>query len=153
MQWLQNSNLPCTQTVYTCGFSAGFQNNWLITQLINRTVNGIRLQNVKVLIEFEQPDCNNDPQCQNSFTIHIYERSSEDSTAARNTLNYRTVQAVSPDGVYGVAVQQTIDITFNTNHTSFYFAIEDRNSCTAIKRMIVFYYDKVCHHYNNIIII
>ncbi len=58
MQWTQNTNTPCRQDVSVCGFNTGNQNNWLITQHINRVVNGTKLPQVSVLVEFEQAGCN-----------------------------------------------------------------------------------------------
>ena len=117
MQWIQNSYTPCRGDIQVCGFLAGPQNNWLITQLINRTVNGTRLSQVSVLIELE-PACGApNVNCQRTFNTHIYETSSEHADAARlNISNYRQVQRVSPDGPAGDIVNETIMVTFNTDH-------------------------------------
>ena len=93
IQWVQNSNTPCQQFVQVCGFSAGPQSNWLITQLINRTVNGTRLSQVSVLIEFELQGCDATLNCQRAFNTHIYETSSEDSIERRNLANYRQLES------------------------------------------------------------
>ena len=72
-------------TVQVCGFRAGPQNNWLITQLINSTIiNRTRLPQVSVMIEFEQRDCDITLNCQQTFNTHIYETSSESSAGRRN---------------------------------------------------------------------
>ena len=140
MQWIQNSNRVCEQLVNVCGYSAGPQNNWLITQLINRTVNGMRLPQVSVTIEFEQQGCDITLNCQRTFNTHVYETSSVDPLGARNLNNYRQVQRVSPDNTTGIRLNKTININFNTDHSSFYFAIQDETSCLAIGRLIFFYY-------------
>ena len=142
MQWVQNSNNPCRQTVQVCGFHAGAQDNWLITQLINRTVNGTRLSQVSVMIELEQRDCDVQLNCQRTFNTHVYERSSENTTATKTISNYRQVQRVSPDDTSGNRVNETISIDFasTSQETSFYFAVQDETSCIVITRMIVFYY-------------
>ena len=139
IQWIQNSNTPCQQAAQVCGFPAGQQRNWLITQLINRTVNGTRLPQVSVLIEFEQQGCDITLNCQRTFNTHIYETSTENATAARNITNYRQVQRVSPSATNGVRVNETVTVNLNTDHSSFYFAIEDETSCIVITRLIVFY--------------
>ena len=125
-----------------CGFNAGTQNNWLITQLINRTVNGTPLPQVSVTIEFEQGDCNVNLNCQRTFNTHVYERSSEDDTLARNVANYRQVQRVSPDDTTGNKVNETVNIDFSdeSEETAFYFAVQDETICIIITRMIVFYH-------------
>ena len=142
MQWLQNSNNPCRQTVQVCGFTAGAQDNWLITQLINRTVNGTRLSQVSVMIEFELLGCDVTLNCQRTFNTHVYERSSENTAASRTISNYRQVQRVSPDDTSGNRVNETVIINFasTSQETSFYFAVQDEMTCIVITRMIVFYY-------------
>ena len=139
MQWIQQSNTPCQQSVQVCGFSAGQQNNWLITQLINRTVNGIRLPQVSVTIEFEPRDCDVTLNCQQIFNTHIYETSSENSAGRRNVINYQQVQRISSDVTTGEKVNETIMVNFTTSHSSFYFAIQDETTCIVITRLIMFY--------------
>ena len=140
MQWIQQSNTPCQQSVLVCGFSAGPQNNWLITQLINRTVNGTRLPQVSVMIEFEMRDCSSSSNCQQYFNTHVYETSSVSSAGARNLNNYRQVQRVSSNVLNGSRANKTISILFNTDHSSFYFAIQDETTCIAVTRVIMFYH-------------
>lgn len=123
-----------------CGYTAGPQSNWLITQLINRTVNGTRLSQVSVKIEFQQRDCDVTLRCQRTFNTHIYETSSADTAEAKSIGNYQQVERVSPDDTSGATVNETIDVFFKTNHSSFYFAIEDETSCIAITRLVVFYH-------------
>ena len=122
-----------------CGFSAGPQSNWLITQLINRTVNGTRLPQVSVTIEFELQGCDVTLNCQRTFNTHIYETSSVANAERRNLTNYRQVERVSPDTTDGSRLNVTITFSFNTNHSSFYFAIQDETTCIVITRLIVFY--------------
>ena len=140
IQWIQQSNSPCQSTVQVCGFRAGPQDNWLITQLINRTVNGTRLPQVSVMIEFELRDCDATLKCLRTFNTHIYEISAENSAAARSIMNYRQVRRVSPDVTTGARVNETVMIDFNTENSSFYFAIQDETSCIIITRLILFYY-------------
>ena len=94
-----------------------------------------------MLIEFEQPDCNITLQlnCQRTFNTHVYETSSEDSFESRNTSAYGQVERVSLNNSLGNRVNETVTIDFNTNHSSFYFAIQDENTCIAVTRVIVFY--------------
>ena len=140
MQWIQQSNTPCQQSVQVCGFTAGPQNNWLITQLINRTANGTRLPQVSVMIEFELRDCDVTLNCQQTFNTHVYETHSGNTSAERNNFrNYQQVQRVSSDITTGESVNETIVINFRTNHSSFYFAIQDETTCIVITRLIVFY--------------
>ena len=141
IQWVQNTNFPCQQSVLECGFRAGPQSNWLITQLINRTVNGTRLPQVSVKIEFELRNRDTTLNCHRTFNTHVYETPSMNTTGARLSLNnYQQVRRVSPDVNTGARVNETVTITFSSNHSSFYFALQDETSCIAVTRLIVFYY-------------
>ena len=115
------------------------QNNWLITQLINRTVDGARLPQVSVLIEFEMQGCAVASNCQRTFNTHVYETSAVDSLTARNARNYRQVKRVSSYNA-GSRLNETVTVNFNTSHSSFYFAIQDETTCVVITRLIIFYY-------------
>ena len=134
--------MACQQATQVCGFPAGMQSNWLITQLINRTVNGTRLPQVRAMIEFQLQECRVQSNCQRTFNTHKYEASSVDSAGAEIVRNFQQVERVSPDDVSGAAINVTINIDFNSEsvHTSFYFAIEDETSCIAVTRVIVFYH-------------
>ena len=92
-----------------------------------------------MLIEFELQGCDITLNCQRTFNTHVYETSSVDSAAARNTNNYRQVERVSPINTGGSRVNETVTINFNTDSSSFYFAIQDETSCIIVTRVIVFY--------------
>ena len=124
-----------------CGFRAGAQNNWLITQLINRTtVSGNLLSEVSVLIEFEQRDCDVMLNCQRTFNTHIFETATTNANARRNISNYQQVDRISPDTTDGSRVNVTITVTFRTDQPSFYFAVEDETSCIIVTRLLIFYH-------------
>ena len=123
-----------------CGFRAGPQNNWLITQLINRTVNGTRIPQFSVTIEFEMLNCDITLNCQRTFNTHVYETSTENASAAKNISNYQHVWRISSDATDGYRVKTTITYVFSTNHSSLYFAIQDQTTCVVITRLIVFYH-------------
>ena len=122
-----------------CGFAAGPQSNWLLTQLINRTVDGSPLSQVSVLIEFELQNCDVTLNCQRTFNTYVYETSLASDAARRNISNYRQVRRVSPDITTGARVNATVVVTFQTNEPFFYFAVEDETTCIVVNRMIVFY--------------
>ena len=92
------------------------------------------------MIEFEQRDCDVTLMCQRTFNTHMFETSSESATGARDTTNYRQVERVSPDITTGARVNETIDMGFTTDHSSFYFAVQDETSCIIITRLMVFYH-------------
>ena len=139
VQWIQNSNTPCEQTVQSCGFKIGQQSNWLITQLISRTVGGTRLSSVGVQIEFELQGCDTTLNCQRTFSTYVLETTSTDNAERRGVTNYRQVQRVSPDITTGERVNETVVLNFVTNEPRFYSAVEDETTCIVITRLIVFY--------------
>ena len=92
-----------------------------------------------MLTEFEQQGCDTTLNCQRAFNTHVYEASSVDSAAARNTNNYRQVERVSSSNTGGDRMNETVTINFNTDNSSFYFAIQDETSCIVVTRVIAFY--------------
>ena len=102
-------------------------------------MNETRLSQVSVTIEFELQSCDITLGCQQTFNTHVYETSTENGTAARNISNYRQVQRVSLD-TNGTRMNETVVANFNSNHSSFYFAIQDESSCFVVTRLLVFYH-------------
>ena len=151
MQWSQNSNDICRQSVTVCGFDEGPQNNWLITQYISRTVNGALLPQASVQVEFELTGCT-DLMCQGTFVLSEYEISTENSIAARDTTNYQLVARVAAEDDTGLIRQnQTREINFESEESGFYVAIVDESTCVAVTRIIVFY--NVCPEGNEELVI
>ena len=139
MQWIQQSNAPCQHSVQVCGFRAGPQSNWLLTQLINRTVDGPLLSQVNVQVELELQNCDITLNCQRTFNTYVYETSLVSDAVRKNLSNYRQVTRVSPDITTGARVNETVVVTFQTNEPFFYFAVEDETTCITVTRMIIFY--------------
>ena len=128
-------------TVAVCGFTAAPQDNWLITQHISRMVNGTALQQVTVQVDFIMNTCNIQNNCRRSFSIHKYETSTINTTAARNLSNYEFVGWIVPrDGSGSVRENGSVNINFATEATGFYLGIQDVGSCIVIRRVLAFYY-------------
>ena len=124
-----------------CGFSAGRQDNWIITQHISRMVNGTALRQVTVQVDFIMNTCDIENNCRRSFAIHKYETSTINTTAARNLNNYEFVGRIVPrDGSGTVRENGSVNINFATEATGFYLGIQDESSCIIIHRVLVFYY-------------
>ena len=92
------------------------------------------------MIEFELQNCDVTLMCQRTFNTYIYETSFESAAGARDTTNYQQVDRISPDITSGARVNETIDLNFSTNHSSFYLAIQDETACMVVTRLIIFYY-------------
>ena len=140
-QWTQVASSNCRVTVTVCGFSAGRQDNWIITQHISRMVNGSALQQVTVQLDFIMNTCNIENNCRRSFAIHKYETSTINTTAARNLSKYELVGLIVPrNGSGTVRENGSVNINFDTKATGFYLGIQDEASCIAIYRVLVFYF-------------
>ena len=87
LQWIQSGSSACRVILNVCGFRAGHQDNWLITQHISRMVNGTALQQVTVQVEFIMDSCDILNDCRWAFSIQKYETSTINVTAARNLSN------------------------------------------------------------------
>lgn len=144
LQWRQDSKEACQQSVKFSGIS-DFPNTLLITQLINRTVNGTRLRQVSILIETQLNTCPEDRDCSATYSTLMFETSAIDVTASRNFNNYQPFGKVFVISVAKTRINQTIDVTFDTNNnssTSFYLGIlvDSSTSDLDVSRIIVFYH-------------
>ena len=131
----------CQVTVTVCGFSAGAQSNWLITQHISRELaGGQRLQKVTVQFKFILSGCDISRQCRQSFDVYKWQTSTQNRTAARNTESYERVGRVFPNDTSGtVQSTKSLDIELNAE-SGFYLAVVDLSTCILIHRVLVFYY-------------
>ena len=141
-QWIQATNLTCRQNVTVCGFSASRQGNWIITQHISRVVNSTALQQVSVQVDFTLNSCTEMNNCTRRFSIHKYETSTINATAARTLSNYQIVSLISPRDVFTPTVREnaSVEMNFGRGETGFYLGIQERDSCITINRLLVFYY-------------
>ena len=139
-QWVEALSVPCQVTVTACGFRAGAQSNWLITQHISRELaGGQRLRKVTVQFQFTLNGCDVS-QCRQSFDVYKWQTSTPNKTAARNTDSYERVGYVFPDPTSGtVLTNQSLDIELNAK-SGFYLAVVDWSTCINIQRILVFFY-------------
>ena len=141
-QWTQNTNLVCRQAAFVCGFQAGNQDNWMITQHISRMVGGTALPQVTVQVDFQLNSCTQMNNCGRTFAIHKYETSTVNATAARNLSNYEFVPPrITPTDDSGdVRENSSVQIDFSTGATGVYLGIRDETTCVLVHRVLVFYY-------------
>ena len=125
----------------SCGFSAGFQQNWLITQHINTVLpGGERLRKVTVQFEGVLNGCDISRICRQSFEVYKWETSTIDRTAAANTTNYVRVGRVSPDDTSGtMEFVEQLDIELSAIG-GFYLGVVDLSTCVTLSRVLVLYY-------------
>ena len=131
----------CQVTVAVCGFSAGAQSNWLITQHISRELaGGQRLQKVTVQFKFILNGCDISRQCKQSFDVYKWQTSTPNRTSARNTESYERVGSVLPNDTSGtVQSTKSLDIELNAE-SGFYLAVVDFGACINIQSILVFHY-------------
>ena len=141
-QWSQFSDEPCLQEVEVCGFGVGDQDNWLITQHVDRVVEGVPLEQVNVEVEFRVfGNCDASVNCQRNFMVNKFETSTVSPATAADITNYDSVERLSvEEDLRNRNVNRTAVLDFETQETGFYVAIQDERSCIAIPRLLVFYY-------------
>ena len=127
-----------------CGYDHGAQNNWLITQHIDTTLdNGDRLSRVTVQVDYTQNMCptSGTNVCQRVFDVRKFRTSSINTTAARESTNYVFVDRLT---TFEASEQQTqfVDIDLDDSESGLYLAIIDPGTCIIINRLLVFY--RVC---------
>ena len=137
MQWSQNTNFPCRQSVAACGFIVGPQNNWVITQYIRRPLRN--LTQVSVVVEFELTGCIG-LTCEKTLLLHKRETPMLSEAAARDTTMFQQVARLDTGDDTGQTRQnRTIELNFETDANGFYLAIVDETTCIGVTRVIVFY--------------
>ena len=141
LQWDEGTSVACEVIVRVCGFSAGAQENWLITQHISRELAGRqRLQKVTAQFQFTLNGCDITRQCRQSFDVYKWQTFTLSRTAARNTDSYKRVGRVFPDDTSGtVTTTKSLDIELD-GESGFYLAVVDLSTCIVIRHILVFYY-------------
>jgi len=88
-------------------------------------VGGTALPQVTVQVDFQLDSCMEVNNCVQTFSIHKYETSTINATAARNLNNYEFVPPrISPsDGSGNARENMSIQIDFDTSATGFYLGI------------------------------
>ena len=104
-------------------------------------VNGTALQQVSVQVDFTLTSCT-EMNCSRIFSIHKYETSTINATAARTRSNYQIVTLIVPRDVFSPTVREnaSVEMNFVRGETGFYLGIQERDSCLTINRLLVFYY-------------
>ena len=133
LQWSQPITATCAGTVTLCGFSAGAQKDWLITQHINTVLpGGERLRKVTAQFEGTLNGCDITRMCRQSFEVYKWETSTVDRTAAANTTNYIRVGRVSPDDTSGtIEFVASFDIELSAIG-GFYLGVVDLSTCVTL---------------------
>ena len=135
-----NGSSVCQQTADTCTVGLSLQRNILVTQYITTPS-----KQVQVIVDFVQGTCPTGafdgapPMCPSTFSIYIYNASSEISSGIPSFGDFRLVQ----DPVVTGAV-----ISITTTTPGFYLAFEDTGTCASITRVRVTYSRCLATTYN-----
>ena len=122
-----------------CGYEAGPQNNWIITQHISRQVEvdsaTVNLPSVIVRVEWTlNSDCPSSSSCVEALSLYVWETSAPNATSAANTDNYHFIANFSSG-----TTPLTIDFP-SAQHTGFYLGIRDNGTCVdSLDRVLVYY--------------
>nr|BAA81719.3 protein tyrosine kinase [Ephydatia fluviatilis] len=141
--WSQPGDTACRQVPGSCSYTFGPQNNWLITQHINTTVNGVALSQVVVRVNFSLNGCLTGGSCQQSFLLQTYQTQNIDPSGSLNATNYasfpgnRVTVGSNPTGT----VVETQDVMVPLGAIGgMYLAAQETGTCVSISRLIVFHY-------------
>eukprot|EP00731_Ephydatia_muelleri_P014453 Em0008g173a len=141
--WAPAGDSSCRQVTYSCSYNLATQNNWLITQHINTTVNGKALSQVVVRVNFSLNGCPTGGSCQQSFLLQMYQTRNVDPSGSINLTNYapfsgsRVTVGSNPSGT----VVETQDVTVQLGASGgLYLAAQDTGTCVSITRLTVLYY-------------
>eukprot|EP00731_Ephydatia_muelleri_P014459 Em0008g179a len=141
--WAPAGDTSCRQVTYSCSYNLATQNNWLITQHINTTVNGKALSQVVVRVNFSLNGCPTGGSCQQSFLLQMYQTRNVDPSGSINLTNYapfsgsRVTVGSNPSGT----VVETQDVTVQLGASGgLYLAAQDTGTCVSITRLTVLYY-------------
>ena len=144
MQWARVGNKTCRQTPASCAFSLGKQNNWMITQHINTTINGVALNqsgSIVVRVSFTLYGCLS--SCQQSFLLNLYETPNITVTNSLNVTKYSTftnsIVEISQNPTGNVSQIKDVPVPL-TGKGGMYLGIQDTGSCVSINRLTVYYY-------------
>ena len=132
---------PCHNQMHVCGFSEGVQNNWLITQYINRQLSsGLSVNHVNVELDMELNECSRTELCSQSIEVYKWETSTVNATLATNTTNYDRVGEISsPFNSSTVRFNGTAQIELTSERSGFYLAFVDVGTCITIYHVLVSY--------------
>ena len=133
-QWVDTvQGIACRHGLLACDYMNQPQKNWLITQYINISDNGVdELTILMSFISFTQ--C----ACQQSFSVWAYETNVIDETGCVNDTFYSDT-GVRLFHTTDQGSQTTASQRFMISSRGLYLSVVDGGSCTRISRILVYY--------------
>ena len=144
MQWIdQSQSATCQHSLGVCGYQDGEQNNWMITQYINISTNGVSELLLNATFSAATSSaCNG--VCTDSARIRIFETNEPDELGRNNTSNYGGNLASLEHIMDENPVQRLnlVQIPISGSYTGLYLAVIDPppGTCIFITRLALFYY-------------
>ena len=139
MQWRDNSQTnDCLHSFFVCDPDNKPQDNWMITQYINITDDGVNELTINMTFSTAQPvgQC---PNCEQSFFVYLYETNVIDETGRVNQSFYMNTGARFFHTI-GDVPQESDNSDISVSSKGLYLSVIDTGSCTLINRISVFYY-------------
>ena len=123
----------------SCGFQEGFQDNWLFTQYINKTVPPNTDYDVTVNLKmiYTLTNCRERYNCNPVIEVYMFNTNGPQSRGVyTNRENYRRI--ARKRGASAMAQQLTITETIPPGDAGFYIAVRDHRSCIKVSQFKVF---------------
>ena len=123
-----------------CDFDNQPQNNWLISQYINISDNGV--DELAIFMSFG--DSNTQCPCEQSFSLYTYETNVIDETGRVNDTFYSDTRVRLFHTTLNLETEQLLPIDhdtqrFSISSTGLYLSVVDTGSCTVVNRILVYY--------------
>ena len=138
-QWGSAFGGLCQSEPESCDYTETTpQENWFFTQYISY-LNASEVF-VNVSSYFESCRLAQNPRCNRLYVdMYLYERNGTDRAAVRNTINYRQLMLIEPNGLGQAVNQITIPFIPSGNFNGFYIGVRANGTCASIRRLQVYY--------------
>ena len=126
----------------SCGYRAGYQDNWLFTQFIQKMTppNTNHVISVTIDILYTFPNCRSRFGCTPVFEIYQFNANGpQPREIYTDPSNYHQIKRKS--GSSTITQSLTITVTVTPAIGGFYLAIRDHTSCIQIKELRVYRYE------------
>ena len=141
-QFQHNAGDRCRWILMSCGYPAGFQNNWLFTQFISKTVPGQTNYNISITIDITYilSSCRARYNCNPEISVFKFDTSGpQPRSVYTDRSNYKLLINNKP-GTSTRAQTILLNVDILPEVEGFYLAIKDNTSCIQIAQLQVYRY-------------
>lgn len=139
LQWRQGAGGVCRWSIQSCGYRVGRQDNWAITQYIDKTAPQGTDPNVEICVNMTHAisNCRERFGCNPNLEVYKYVTNSPKTTADLNNKdNFERIYKHRARVAFTVYDHFCFDLT--EEQRGFYLAIRDQTSCIHISNMLVY---------------